>query len=896
LAQNDEIAKTYRELICCLDVLKDGEKKETFAKVFYDLGRRNILPLWLNTFFATDYNPKKPLESLNALFKAYDSEKDIFEIVSSIEKSVLAFDPKTLEELKNLPSILKNLDVTLDSINHQNLYGVFSKGKLSSLALISVLETFTTRLDLAIKTFKTSQASHDAKVAGVRELLKRYLRLMETLVWAKNEQENDGNNALFSSSDLVASVSGAKLTVQSYSDIIQKVLDNPNIISLYPSPGFNVNNFVMGSGFNINLTNGNDIKSLEDAFTTLHQNCLAILSRLTFNILGRDQGLAVSPGLAQAMELVKEKLAWSTRLISIGLEGKTTRVFYNLPLQNHSVQMVFESQAQSDDIKISFSLLDRHDDILTFIHNETFFWDFIHELNLGNIEIKPHWGNPLELSIRSKVKGDKIPKLFDLLAYITHHGRLSYLPEHKDLMSFDIPQTWDENYLHRLVQLSQKIQYMSALWGIDYVDAINSKINRLCDPIFESMKKAKAEDIIDENRKMNPLYRKAITQIIRPRITEWMPSISLNKNIKKQESLIILPLIKEQIETYSQHNNKISQVIRTVYHNSSAYFPYDAYLNEINDLKINDQEKRELLDFILIKMSEDHALTFHDNYTFIEKDPKILFLKTLKEYEWISDKKDIVNRILKLCREHLAYTYKIFNDFYSKDMLKSSFPNDYMNKLSSSLRNTPWTSIFREASNYEESIQKDFEWSTCINWGPQAGAGNLNDTTKALKILEECKEYPPLLEDKQIQKALSSSITETYGRNLAGSWVAYDILENFSDRITDLDLTNSFQRLCCEFSSYTASAIFSNPNLLKRLGTSLLTGILENNILEDRTKNYYIYTKKDTYKYDNFREISRSFLKKQLSEDPSNLWKIPDNVDTDEGYNLWLKGIIETLK
>ena len=215
---------------------------------------------------------------------------------------------------------------------------------ISKMIAVKIMQQLVDTFDLSIKAMKANQAlPPEEKVKLFKIMLKPYLALL--LDWGTNIVDP-------------AMIPMCADELKAYLVQMEKIyhqLPADNVRQLRPSRGFSVIAAMIGSETNISRHLPG---RLEDLFTLIHQDllaCLASLNRVLYS--QRMMGQAQFPLKLKAI-LDKLDLKRYTKL-SVDITEEEIVVKYNIPLNNHSAQILIRYDKQSDRVTFKGFLLGR---------------------------------------------------------------------------------------------------------------------------------------------------------------------------------------------------------------------------------------------------------------------------------------------------------------------------------------------------------------------------------------------------------------------------------------------------------------------------------------------------------------------------------------------------------
>ncbi|MBA2727267.1 MAG: hypothetical protein H0U49_03730, partial [Parachlamydiaceae bacterium] len=274
IAVNDEIAKMYRDLIINLDQNEKEKDLMMLANMLMGLHKLDMLSLWLNVSF--HQNP-----DIKSLFEDYKLQGHFFadlaqkrEVLNALNVSAFA-NPKSFQTQWQI--LNKEL---LDTVKRTDLAESYLRSdSAGKLACISMMNKLVDQFDLAIKALE-----------GSREYpQERHLALFQKMLQGYCELANSWQKQFGLPTEIEKCLQKAAEVVN------KKELEN---LDLRFSKDFDVQAFGSSSG----ASEGRVLypKTLEDAFSVIHQELLTMMRILNKNAVGEN--LPMPPLLKKAHE------------------------------------------------------------------------------------------------------------------------------------------------------------------------------------------------------------------------------------------------------------------------------------------------------------------------------------------------------------------------------------------------------------------------------------------------------------------------------------------------------------------------------------------------------------------------------------------------------------------
>lgn len=458
-AMTPELEQQWKQFTLNFANQADKSTKDAFAYLILNLGKLNMLPIWLHTSFAQAYKPElKAPEVAQKLVKEYTKESaflnQLFEKKAIIDAlNIDAFgDPKKFATQwhtfkKDLLNYFLSDTDFIASFKKANNFG--------KLAALSVMTKFVDTFDISIKAVTGRPKDN------VNEIITHFKTML------------DGYAALFKTWVTLVPEGAIRYSKRSplsaYIEFIDKILNKPSssfTAKDLQSTEFNVSAFTIGSAVDFIGSNIVHPTTLENVFTMTHQCLLAVLSTLNSQAGIKD---IILPKLLQTVETglltLKNRSGNSLLLIGIEFREKTISVFYNLPLNDHSVQIESEYNKKTSTIKLTINF---------FGDNMLSRWDmidhFVWTINLTNIISKStvkHLsddGIAFELYINQE---SNTSVLWETIQRIVTFSYNEPVRENLNIMGTII--TTDEMLQEALRRLGPLMERLEKLYGITFL-------------------------------------------------------------------------------------------------------------------------------------------------------------------------------------------------------------------------------------------------------------------------------------------------------------------------------------------------------------------------------------------------------------------------------------------
>lgn len=362
-AMTAENETSWRDFLRELEAVVDSgvvtpEEILQFKQMVGTLEKTELLPTWFALYFSKCNQPELPIKDrLNSLLVIFPPSEAPF-LSHLLELNGALKDQKGHIDQFSHSESFKNgwewLTAQVEKVNSNNSLqkGTFAEclnhsSPLTQIIAFKIMNELVDAFDCAIKTMKVSPAwSKEDKAHLFKSMLEPYLTML--INWGKNVAEP---SSIPMNDHWPLDVYLEKMT-----ECFFKLPDtHPD--QLLPSSNFSVTAAMMGSKtvFDRHLP-----QTLEDIFTLIHQNLLAILSSRCNGIY--DEATLNDAFLPEKLKKVLGKInpeSFGRKIQRKGLnindEGVT--VTYNIPLRNHSAQLSIQYDKESGEMTCKSFLL-----------------------------------------------------------------------------------------------------------------------------------------------------------------------------------------------------------------------------------------------------------------------------------------------------------------------------------------------------------------------------------------------------------------------------------------------------------------------------------------------------------------------------------------------------------
>lgn len=342
----EAIFHEWREFLLALETKTNTQLKDTFKQVMATIKQAGVMPSFLVLLFKQALDRQDPIQTAKNII-ALLAEKQLGEhtlgpstlmadivaqkeIIEEMQGLLDAFGQpetfeKSFEKLKAMAALFHPAEGTvLQKLLLQEHFA--NQPPLLRAMAIETMHAVVDLYDSAIKALKgsTNFTSDREKVHLFAKMLQPYFQLLE--LWTTKMVGPDKFNMHW------------KWTVPLYLERISEQLNNlsqtHDPAQLEPSNGFSVSNAMLGSGTDFERIIP---QTLEDVFTLIHQNLLAVISKQLEGLLENTNYLP--PLLQNSMQQIKTigGLGVDTPQ-RLGIDVKQDQIImhYNVPLRNHS--------------------------------------------------------------------------------------------------------------------------------------------------------------------------------------------------------------------------------------------------------------------------------------------------------------------------------------------------------------------------------------------------------------------------------------------------------------------------------------------------------------------------------------------------------------------------------
>jgi len=317
-------------------------------KLINILDQAGLLTTWMNVFLPTSIqnDPKKALENILNGFPLEEGTiiQQMLKIASSLKKTKEHID--LFANPKTFPQYWKSLQKTASDLS-SNLKGQLSKASpLSRILILKSMEELVDVFDTAIKTMKaSSQWNEGEKTKLFKEMLAPYLDLLQD--WGANliDLQAIPTHSAWSLSEYLSRMN----------ELFNAMPDNlPE--HLRSSPNFSVAAAVLGA---MTAFERHYPQHLEDMFTLIHQNLLASISSLSKSVYTEEQlQQSVFPeAFKNVLWQITLNVGRNIQRTGIEVSEKGVDAKYNVPLRNHSAQMILKYDEATGKVTLKGSLL-----------------------------------------------------------------------------------------------------------------------------------------------------------------------------------------------------------------------------------------------------------------------------------------------------------------------------------------------------------------------------------------------------------------------------------------------------------------------------------------------------------------------------------------------------------
>lgn len=357
---SDEERMEWEQFLLEQEQSATPEVVQDFKLMLQTLDQQNALSLWFKLIALPTIKNSPKEETLQTLLRDYQSNtaelQTLFELTSLVENmeaNLLDFsDPKQFELVfQKLDTLAKKFNDPLPCTN-----------QFTKIILARVLEQYATLFDEATKSMKGSPSFADEKVQLFYRMLNINFGTMEA--WMKTTMHKalltehmggvgeDDDDVQYQSERIAGDIKRYLHPLKKPWVAIEKNIAqgkrNPG--HLNPSRGFNVSAAVFGSVQIGNAQNRHLPKTLEDFFTLIHQNQLAIVAMLLHSALPNEdwEAMNLPPLFKEVIQACDNGAGKATdrdsplKRTGLKINKENMIVSYNLSLGLHAMKIDFE--------------------------------------------------------------------------------------------------------------------------------------------------------------------------------------------------------------------------------------------------------------------------------------------------------------------------------------------------------------------------------------------------------------------------------------------------------------------------------------------------------------------------------------------------------------------------
>ena len=326
---------------------------EQFKQLLYLLMEYDQIPKWFSLIFLPEVNKEKTaVEILNALLKGTEDTKsisiyaDLLQDLSGLISIVPQFaDPEQFEES------WEKVARTIKFFSNLSIADTEKGPPIVRLLMRQAMRQYVEVMDDLTKALKGSLEYADKKkMKHMKQILEKNLEttgiwgssIFPPLVFPDCVKGNPGMEESYEDTHARTKIGGFEKYLNKVKEILKKC-DVNNSENLEPSKEFSVLAAVYGNRAPLER---HEPRTLEDLFTLIHQNQLDMLQRLDQQflsdaILGR---MDLPPILKESMEKIELQFKGVEDIHRTGIEitDDSLRLFYNVPLYNHSMSLTLD--------------------------------------------------------------------------------------------------------------------------------------------------------------------------------------------------------------------------------------------------------------------------------------------------------------------------------------------------------------------------------------------------------------------------------------------------------------------------------------------------------------------------------------------------------------------------
>ncbi len=343
-AMTPELENEWTTFVQQLNKLDNPELQKLFPFLIRELSTLDILPIWLNTAFATKITKNPDAEILiKALVAELITQKDFLahiaekkELLTSFNKQAFA-EPKTFESQWNL----FKKDFLTYFLDDTFIETFKSANALGQLAALNILGQFIDTFDLSIKevTGSTSYTNDEEKVKNFHTMLVKYAELLNQLI----KLIPDKGLSSIGNSKLIKNIVGKPSTDQN---------------NLKATPNFDAAPFTLSSKIAHQMRSWFvQPTTYEDIFTVVHQSLIDIIAELN-----QSNDYITNINMPSLLTKLNDKILTlkarenTASRIGIYFSPESIELKYNLPVYLHSLQIkaLYNKSSKSIDLYLHF--------------------------------------------------------------------------------------------------------------------------------------------------------------------------------------------------------------------------------------------------------------------------------------------------------------------------------------------------------------------------------------------------------------------------------------------------------------------------------------------------------------------------------------------------------------
>lgn len=347
IAYSDEVKNAVKQFASLLSKSENESLKAEGANLVGNAFKLGILPVWLHTSFVSSYkaNPNDAEKIIETLKNEYAVSKSILNEIAEKRKALTSFNVDAFDNPGSFKVAwtLFEKDIVSYFVSDDLKTKFDSSLSIAKSAYLALMRDFVDTFDTSIKTLTGSTVYQlEDKLKKYQQMLKLYQRVFS--VWIEIVPDGAINyNELVTKYQVNKNEKVYQLYLNYPAGVVNKV--NLSEGDLFLTQNFNVNLFTPFAGVNIGDAVSQRIippTTLEDAFTTIHQNLICIISILNKSTDIMNITLPVLlkqvDEMMKTIKVVKNKSKSVISLVGMDLSFKGIGLYYNLPLSNHSAQ------------------------------------------------------------------------------------------------------------------------------------------------------------------------------------------------------------------------------------------------------------------------------------------------------------------------------------------------------------------------------------------------------------------------------------------------------------------------------------------------------------------------------------------------------------------------------